>query len=104
MSVRSLSGWTFCWTLNFFLPAFPRRKSLFSWTLAGHSAPANMASEVNHTDQPIFWFVLLNDAIDRGDWKSAAHAQQELERLGIHVRHTRRSKLTPARPEAANVK
>ena len=35
--------------------------------------------------QPIYWFVVLEDAIDRGDLQAAANAQRELRRLGVRV-------------------
>jgi hypothetical protein len=37
------------------------------------------------TDQPIYWFCILEDAMDRGDHQAAAEAQRELARLGVRV-------------------
>jgi hypothetical protein len=47
----------------------------------------------------IYWFARLELALDKGDWAAAAHAQQELRRLGVEVRHTRPA----ARQEIAHV-
>ena len=43
----------------------------------------------NYTDQPIYWFALLDKAVERGDHAAAAEAQRELERLGVAVRYGR---------------
>jgi hypothetical protein len=36
-------------------------------------------------DEPVFWFVLWESAIERGDYTGAANAASELRRLGIRV-------------------
>ena len=51
------------------------------------------------TDEPIYWFAILERALDRGDLDDAAHAKRELERLGVTVTYRRRP-----RREAASVK
>jgi hypothetical protein len=43
----------------------------------------------NPRAQPVYWFVLLETAMDRGDLTGAANAQRELARLGVHVRYGR---------------
>jgi hypothetical protein len=43
----------------------------------------------DYTDQPIYWFALLDRAVERGDHAAAAEAQRELERLGVRVRYGR---------------
>jgi hypothetical protein len=48
-------------------------------------------------DQPVFWFVLLERALDAGDLAAAAHAQQEMARLGYVVKPPRRRRLAYAR-------
>jgi hypothetical protein len=48
-------------------------------------------------DQPIYWFALLDSAIESGDFEQAAEAVKQLKRLGISVRYRCRSK---ARKEA----
>lgn len=35
--------------------------------------------------QPIYWFALLEEAVERGDHAIAAEAQRELRRLGVSV-------------------
>lgn len=50
-------------------------------------------SESEHPDvrrQPVYWFTLLELAVERGDHAAAADAQRELARLGIEVRYGRR--------------
>jgi hypothetical protein len=44
------------------------------------------------TDQPLYWFCILEQALDRGNLDLAAHAVKELKRLGIDItyRRTRR--------------
>ena len=50
----------------------------------------------DHLDQPVYWFVLLDSARDRGDYEAAAEAKRELERLGVKVAFRR-----PSRRETA---
>jgi hypothetical protein len=38
-------------------------------------------------DWPLWWFARLETAIERGDYQAAAHAQRELERLGVTVKY-----------------
>ncbi len=47
-------------------------------------------------EQPIYWFALLEGAIERGDLAAAAQAQAELERLGYRVRPTAGTKSSRA--------
>ncbi len=42
------------------------------------------------TDVPIYWFVILEEALDQGDLQQAARAQKELKRLGVTVTYRRR--------------
>jgi hypothetical protein len=37
------------------------------------------------TDSPVYWFVVLHQARDSGDFATAAQAVRELERLGVSV-------------------
>lgn len=37
------------------------------------------------TDQPVYWFVVLEKARERSDFATAANAQSELRRLGVTV-------------------
>jgi hypothetical protein len=48
-------------------------------------------------DSTLYWFVLLEEALDRGDLDEAARAKRELDRLGVGVTHRR---LRPGRREA----
>ena len=43
-------------------------------------------------DEPVYWFVLLEKAVHRGDFAEAARAVCELKRLGIEVNYRRRPK------------
>jgi hypothetical protein len=47
----------------------------------------------DHRDQPVYWFVVLEQARERSDFESAANAKQELERLGVRVSYRRREAL-----------
>lgn len=42
--------------------------------------------EVRH---PVYWFVILQQAVDSHDFGAAAQAQRELEKLGVRVRYDR---------------
>jgi hypothetical protein len=42
-------------------------------------------------DHPVYWFVLLDRALDAGNLDAAARARRELERLGYSVNCGRRS-------------
>jgi hypothetical protein len=44
------------------------------------------------TDQPLYWLVILDQSVESGDLQTAARAQRELERLGVHVQYGRQSK------------
>jgi hypothetical protein len=35
----------------------------------------------------VYWFAALERAIEEGDFQKAAHAQRELDRLGVKVRY-----------------
>jgi hypothetical protein len=36
-------------------------------------------------NEPVYWFIVLERAVKRGDYDIAAHAQRELNRLGVKV-------------------
>jgi len=36
---------------------------------------------------PVYWFTVLDQAIQQGDLELGAQAQRELERLGVHVEY-----------------
>jgi hypothetical protein len=40
-------------------------------------------------DCPIYWFAILEKAVEQGDHQKAAEAQKELARLGVHVAYGR---------------
>jgi hypothetical protein len=51
-------------------------------------------------ERPVYWFVLLEQAIDRSDFEAAARAKQELERLGIRITYRpRRQRQEPNRAQ-----
>ena len=39
--------------------------------------------------QPIYWFVILEEAVKSGDHVAAAEAQRALARLGVMIRYGR---------------
>jgi len=41
------------------------------------------------TDQPIYWFAILDQAVEDGDHQAAAKAQRQLARLGVRVAYGR---------------
>lgn len=45
-------------------------------------------------EQPIYWFCLLEQAVEDGDFTAAAEAQRELARLGVRVHYGRRRPAT----------
>jgi hypothetical protein len=46
---------------------------------------------MNVNDIPTYWFALLEQARERGNYEAAARAQRELGRLGVRVKfNTRR--------------
>ena len=47
-------------------------------------------------DWPVWWFAKLEAAVSRGDFKSAAKAQRELERLGVTVTYRGRRPILSA--------
>ena len=48
------------------------------------------ASQTTPTDWPIYWFAVLEKAVEKGDHQIAAQAQRELARLGVRVSYGRR--------------
>jgi hypothetical protein len=43
----------------------------------------------NYADEPIYWFAVLEKAVDRGDHATAEAATRQLDRLGVRVRYGR---------------
>lgn len=43
----------------------------------------------DYTDEPLYWFAILDKAVQRGDHAAAAKAQRELGRLGVRVYYGR---------------
>jgi hypothetical protein len=52
-------------------------------------------------DEPVYWFVLLEKAVHRGDFDEAARAVRELKRLGVDVSYHRTPKRGKRREHAA---
>jgi hypothetical protein len=48
-----------------------------------------MQTRTRETDQPVYWFLILDHAIERGDLDQAARARRELKRLGVDVTYRR---------------
>jgi hypothetical protein len=42
------------------------------------------------TDEPVYWFCILEQARWRGDFDLAARAKRELERLGVRISYRRK--------------
>ena len=51
--------------------------------------PIGNDPSVRHHDRPVYWFVTLELALDRGDFRRADQAVAELKRLGVVVRYRR---------------
>lgn len=54
-----------------------------------------MSNQFNPQDEPVYWFVRLEKARERGDAKIAAEAISQLARLGVAVK---------VKPQAAKAK
>jgi hypothetical protein len=54
------------------------------------------------THGPTYWFVVLDSALEDGDWEAAARAAEKLCRLGIDVR-VNLGRLRVQQPEASGV-
>jgi hypothetical protein len=51
-----------------------------------------LEEEIN--DSPVYWFVVMHDALRRFEFERAAHAKKQLIRLGVRVSYARK----PAKP------
>jgi len=51
-----------------------------------------MPNNNSHLNHPVYWFVVLETARERSDFSAAAHAQEQLKRLGVRVRYERNQK------------
>jgi hypothetical protein len=57
------------------------------------------------TSLPIYWFVILEQAIEQGDLRAAANAERQLWQLGVNVSfRLARKESTNAKPTAAATK
>jgi hypothetical protein len=45
--------------------------------------------EPPHTDTPLYWLVILDQAVQQGEHQAAAEAQRELARLGVQIHYGR---------------
>jgi hypothetical protein len=48
-----------------------------------------ISSDNEHSNSPLYWFVILDMAVENGDHETAADAQRELAALGVDVRYGR---------------
>lgn len=48
-----------------------------------------------YTDRPLYWLVILDQAVEQGDHQTAAEAQRELARLGVRVAYGRPKATAP---------
>jgi hypothetical protein len=53
------------------------------------SRRTSQTTDEDYTDEPIYWFAILDRAVEQGNHTAAAEAQGELERLGIRIRYGR---------------
>jgi hypothetical protein len=60
---------------------------------------SNPTETADYTEQPIYWFAVLDRAVERGDHATAAEAQRELDRLGVKVRYGRLRGVKPPQTE-----
>jgi hypothetical protein len=44
------------------------------------------------TDLPVYWFALMEQSAERGDYERAAAAKKELRRLGVKVSYEPRQR------------
>lgn len=58
-------------------------------TMSSTTIPEPAANRRPEYEEPIYWFTLLDRAIDRGDLDAVADAKRELDRLGITVCYRR---------------
>jgi hypothetical protein len=42
-----------------------------------------------HQDRPLYWLIILDQAVEKGDHQAAAEAQRQLARLGVRVAYGR---------------
>jgi hypothetical protein len=49
-----------------------------------------VTAETPHTDRPLYWLLILDQAVEGGDHQLAARAQRELARLGVQIAYGRR--------------
>ena len=62
--------------------------------LSLHAPPENSPDQCQTlpvTDHPVYWFAIMEDAKDRGEFEAAARAKRELERLGVHIAYKPRT-------------
>jgi hypothetical protein len=70
----------------------------FSKGSLGGRSDDNTSTDDREKQEPVYWFVILDSAVERGDHETAAIAQRELARLGVRVAYGR-----PREREAARV-
>jgi hypothetical protein len=56
-------------------------------------------SEPRTTNRPLYWLVILDQAVEDGDHQAAAEAQRQLARLGVRISYGRPG---PQQQEAVN--
>lgn len=49
------------------------------------------STEAAAREQPVYWFLILELAVEKGDFNAAAAAQRELRRMGVEVTYSRRA-------------
>ena len=55
--------------------------------IEGYSSDSTDTRDRPMVDWPVWWFVRLEMAVERGDHAAAAEAQRELKRLGVYVNY-----------------
>jgi hypothetical protein len=51
--------------------------------------PSPPTTDPPATEWPLYWFALLEKAVEQGDHQAAAEAQRQLARLGVRVSYGR---------------
>jgi hypothetical protein len=91
---------------DFIFSRFPPREAHFRlshvcdispYTVHPKKSRTQGIGPMNHPeqDEPVYWFVLLEKAIHRGDFDEAALAKRELDRLGVSVIYRFKNKKWP---------
>src|SRR5262245_33180920 len=98
---------------HFFRPTSPQKflglvrghlpKNMTFLHLVGSSSPRrrppmpSTSEDTGEEESAVYWFAMLEAAVGRGNFRLAAEAQLELEKLGVKVRYGRPRRGRPGR-------